>query len=197
MTYRWAFLQFLSTCLLVTAENVELNPPGCGKPDVLSYIVNGKPAKEYQFPWMVQLHMRIAGDLSNYQCTGTIITKLHVLTAAHCFNVGAHEIIKIDVLYGNVDWRRANIVKGVKKLGHAGYNSYTNRNDIGVIKVRRCLLRMACQISRLDANEINTKGCSNDCYKIFDANHACLYYSTEGFWSIWFNVPSDSGCESP
>ncbi|KAH8032249.1 hypothetical protein HPB51_024026 [Rhipicephalus microplus] len=79
----------------------------CGKADVLSYIVNGKPANEYQFPWMVQLQMRIAGDPDYYVCGGTIITKLHVLTAAHCFDVEGKEVISIDVLYGHVDWRRA------------------------------------------------------------------------------------------
>ncbi|KAL1484206.1 hypothetical protein MTO96_032692 [Rhipicephalus appendiculatus] len=137
MNYWWTLLQLLSVCLLVAAEEVHLNPPGCGKRDALRYIVNGKPAKEYQFPWMVHLHMRIAGDPSEYICGGTIITKLHVLTAAHCFDVEGHEIVSIDVLYGHIDWRRAEKVKGVKKLGHPNYNTWTNHNDIGVIKVER------------------------------------------------------------
>lgn len=138
MTCWGKLLQLISTCfLLVAADEVQLNPPNCGKPDVLNYIVNGKPAEEYQFPWMVDLHMHLPGDPSIYVCGGTIITKLHVLTAAHCFEADGQEIISIDVLYGNIDWRRAKTVRGVKKLGHADYSSFTNRNDIGVVKVEQ------------------------------------------------------------
>lgn len=44
-------------------------------------IVNGKEARENEFGWAITLARR-----GQFFCGGTLITKMHVLTAAHCVN---------------------------------------------------------------------------------------------------------------
>lgn len=126
----------LAGLLLVAAAPSELNEPDCGKPDVLQFIANGKPAEKYQFPWMVHLELTVP-DGSEYGCGGTIITKLHVLTAAHCLHINGAEVTSIDVVYGHVERLRGKRVKALKKLGHPYYNVLSHENDIAVIKVER------------------------------------------------------------
>ncbi|CAH0549017.1 unnamed protein product [Brassicogethes aeneus] len=46
-------------------------------------IVNGQESAPGEWPWHVAL-MKFEGAASNYICGGTLITKRHVLTAAHC-----------------------------------------------------------------------------------------------------------------
>lgn len=137
MTCPWTVLQLLSTGLcLVAAGKVRLNSAGCGRPDVLSYIVNGRRTENYQFPWMVHLQTRTPNGRS-YACAGTVITELHVLTAAHCFYPSGVPIISMDVVYGNVDRLRGKRMKAVKKLTHPYYDPETYHNDIAVVKVER------------------------------------------------------------
>jgi len=48
-------------------------------------IINGKPAEEGQFPFIVSLQLdNIYND--GHLCGGTIISKTHILSAAHCFD---------------------------------------------------------------------------------------------------------------
>ncbi|XP_075532115.1 venom peptide isomerase heavy chain-like isoform X2 [Dermacentor variabilis] len=137
MTCLYIVLQLISTgFLLITAAPIELNEPECGKPDVLQFIVNGKSAEKHQFPWMVHLELTVLNG-SKHGCTGTIITKLHVLTAAHCLHVNGAEVTSIDVIYGHVDRIRGKRVKAAKKLAHPNYNVVSQVNDIAVIKVER------------------------------------------------------------
>lgn len=56
-----------------------------------TFVMGGKDALEGLFPWAVALYrdneLEQPGSLgSSYVCTGTLITKRHVMTAAHCFD---------------------------------------------------------------------------------------------------------------
>uniref|UniRef100_L7M8A1 Putative tick serine protease n=1 Tax=Rhipicephalus pulchellus TaxID=72859 RepID=L7M8A1_RHIPC len=117
----------------LSAQQETLNPEGCGISHSKTMIVNGTAVKENQYPWAVFLETDFAEGL--YGCGGTIITKRHVLTAAHCFFVGGFFVQKIVVIYGSVDRHLGKQVEASKVLVHKDYNHVTKANDIGLLEV--------------------------------------------------------------
>jgi guanylate cyclase len=51
----------------------------CGVPNRKQRIVGGQVTKVNEFPWIVALTKR-----GKFYCAGSLITRRHVLTAAHC-----------------------------------------------------------------------------------------------------------------
>lgn len=53
-----------------------------------SRIVGGNNAAKGAYPWIALLGYSYGDSKRNlsYRCAGTLITKLHVITAAHCLN---------------------------------------------------------------------------------------------------------------
>ncbi|KAL3272127.1 hypothetical protein HHI36_022610 [Cryptolaemus montrouzieri] len=65
----------------------------CGRPVVTnSLILNGRNVPRGAFPWLVAMFMKTNVGLE-YQCTGSLVSKRLVVTAAHCVK---HNSIKID-----------------------------------------------------------------------------------------------------
>uniref|UniRef100_A0A224YR21 Tick serine protease n=1 Tax=Rhipicephalus zambeziensis TaxID=60191 RepID=A0A224YR21_9ACAR len=111
-----------------------LNPEGCGVSYYKTMIVNGTEVKETQYPWAVYVSSHYPIGVGN--CTGTIITKRHVLTAAHCLlfnNTYAHKVV---VSYGSVDRRRGKKVEASKRLIHKDYSNPATGNDIALLEVK-------------------------------------------------------------
>ncbi|CAO1412374.1 unnamed protein product [Diamesa serratosioi] len=67
-----------------SAEHTSDNPT-CGKKEttVLSLIYGGDNIKRGDWPWLVAFYTNIGNSL-NFICGGSLISKLHVITAAHC-----------------------------------------------------------------------------------------------------------------
>lgn len=66
---------------------VSVTSSSCGKPlsGVLKrFSINGELVDKGQFPWLVPLFDRIQVNNPKYICGSTIITKRHLVTAAHC-----------------------------------------------------------------------------------------------------------------
>ena len=49
--------------------------------DEVRKVMGGKPVEDGELPWAVSLY-----ENGILRCTGTLVTKRHVLTAAHCFS---------------------------------------------------------------------------------------------------------------
>ena len=62
-------------------------------------ILGGRTAQTGDFPWVVSLVNRLGSNI----CGGVLITRKHVLTAAHCFDNRDWRAGEIDVRLGQVD----------------------------------------------------------------------------------------------
>uniref|UniRef100_A0A224YPR8 Transmembrane protease serine 9-like protein n=1 Tax=Rhipicephalus zambeziensis TaxID=60191 RepID=A0A224YPR8_9ACAR len=120
----------------VYADGLQINEPECGMP-TRGMIVNGSIAEPNQFPWMVYLVLHFY-DGRTFGCGGSILTKLHILTAAHCTHDDKRRPFKrIDVYYGNTDRTRAKILRVTKMISHPKYDNHRFINDIAVLVVDR------------------------------------------------------------
>uniref|UniRef100_L7M9I4 Putative tick serine protease n=1 Tax=Rhipicephalus pulchellus TaxID=72859 RepID=L7M9I4_RHIPC len=126
--------------LLVTLEELSaqkeiLNPEGCGVSSYKTMIVNGTKVKDTQYPWVVYLDTYF--PTIKLYCGGTIITKRHVLTAAHCLMNKAYVYVqKVIVSYGSVHRRHGTKVDATKMFIHKGFDYVNGVNDIALLEVK-------------------------------------------------------------
>ncbi|KAG7170718.1 Proclotting enzyme-like 7 [Homarus americanus] len=104
-------------------------PSGAGA----TRIVGGSEADKGEYPWMVMLTIDDGGPLKG--CGGAIISKRHVLTAAHCVNF---RNLKLTATVGLHDMKNLNtgvskVFKVVDFIAHPDFNSDTLANDIAVL----------------------------------------------------------------
>uniref|UniRef100_A0A224YKP5 Tick serine protease n=1 Tax=Rhipicephalus zambeziensis TaxID=60191 RepID=A0A224YKP5_9ACAR len=123
----------LAAIQLFASQEVQLNEEGCGTaPEA---VVNGMSARPHQFPWVVFLELHFPSLKT--RCGGSIITKRHVLTAAHCTIQGDTEIVAIYVIYGHADISRGARVRVAKLLRHQKYDDKLIFNDIAILLVEK------------------------------------------------------------
>ncbi|CAH2052767.1 unnamed protein product, partial [Iphiclides podalirius] len=110
------------------------------KPNPL--VVNGKPTLEGQWPWQIALYQTQTVD-SKYICGGTLLTHLHVITAAHCVTrKGSSRVVNkntLTVYLGKHNLRTS--VKGVQIrlvediTVHPQYNASSFSKDLAILKL--------------------------------------------------------------
>lgn len=111
-------------------------PPECGKGQFSNRITNGKPARRNAWPWQVAIGYRDERNGKiDYLCGGSLVTKRHVVTAAHCIQDSMETVLLGEHVIGNdTDGVNPEEYKIEKILAHENYNSRTFDNDIAVIK---------------------------------------------------------------
>lgn len=118
-----------------------LNTAGCGSNLYpLRYlwnhrIIGGQDAAPGSWPWMAMLS-RIIGNKTDSFCGGTIISKRHIITAAHCF-----DSIKINHVLVHVGVHNRTNIKTKplsisKVVINPSYDSKYLYNDIALIKLK-------------------------------------------------------------
>ncbi|XP_037792120.1 chymotrypsinogen B-like [Penaeus monodon] len=111
----------------------------CGKaPDSAgaTKIVGGQASQPGEYPWMVRLSIRVG--LLTYLCGGSIITSLHIITAAHCVDFSAPEVTVVAGEH-NVETEDESITQSIrakKVTAHPKYDATTAANDIAVITLQ-------------------------------------------------------------
>jgi secreted trypsin-like serine protease len=95
-------------------------------------IVGGKRAEKGQFPWTVYFEVEDKnGDVSS--CTGALIDKKWVLTAAHCIDESG---ITVTAYAGSVVRESGQKRSADKLIPHPNYNDKTKQNDIALFSVK-------------------------------------------------------------
>ncbi|XP_076041575.1 uncharacterized protein LOC143025574 isoform X2 [Oratosquilla oratoria] len=110
-----------------------------GPPSLLSgRITFGNKAGSVEFPW--QIGMTINGK---FHCGGSIISRYHIITAAHCVVRYEHNPGLLTITAGTADLsskaRGFVSVKPQKIIVHHGYSRTTLQNDIAIIKLEHPL----------------------------------------------------------
>uniref|UniRef100_A0A182JGH4 Peptidase S1 domain-containing protein n=1 Tax=Anopheles atroparvus TaxID=41427 RepID=A0A182JGH4_ANOAO len=97
-----------------------------------SRISNGQIASATQFPWAAGV--LISGSSSHSFCSGVLISRRHVLTAAVCISGSP----TLTILLGASDMTRIEEFIPVSNiLSHPNYSSFFNRDDIAILTLSR------------------------------------------------------------
>ncbi|XP_077493731.1 chymotrypsinogen B-like [Amblyomma americanum] len=131
-------VNLLLLCILtaVLAQEVEVKSFDCGVSSLPKLIVNGSTAKPRQFPWMVRLTVWFTPSLS-LNCGGSIITRRHVLTAAHCVVIGRKKAIRVQARYGTIHRKQGRTVESKDVLPHPLYKTSPMAYDIAVLLLKK------------------------------------------------------------
>ncbi|KYN28212.1 PREDICTED: trypsin 3A1-like [Trachymyrmex cornetzi] len=95
-------------------------------------IVGGNITSVYEYPWLVSMSKK-----GTFYCAGSVITRKHVLTAAHClqgFDIKTIKLVLMDSDRSSIS--RNAIVRRIKSVTiHENFHSYTFNNDIAIIEM--------------------------------------------------------------
>ncbi|KAK5602830.1 hypothetical protein CRENBAI_025103 [Crenichthys baileyi] len=125
-----AFLWILSCLAFIGAAY------GCGSPAIpplitgYARIVNGEEAVPHSWPWQVSLQ-----DYTGFHfCGGSLISETWVVTAAHC-GVQTSDRVILGEHDRSSNAESIQVISPGRVFRHPQYNSYTNNNDITLIKL--------------------------------------------------------------
>ncbi|CAF2780861.1 unnamed protein product [Rotaria sp. Silwood2] len=109
---------------------------GCSKVDVaIDKIVGGESAVDLSWGWAISLQRS-----GSHFCGGSIISPLHIITAAHCVPnsatiiSGAKVVASIDILSQSTS-STAQVRSITNVFSHPNYNSFSNANDIAILRL--------------------------------------------------------------
>lgn len=102
---------------------------GCGLSTEANRIVGGNTTQPLEFPWMVGLSFN-----STWFCGGTLVSKKHILTAAHC----THEAVSCKVFAGTHDLYQVTpnlTIASDVFYEHPYYDPKEIKNDVALVEL--------------------------------------------------------------
>ena len=125
-----------SECRVRSRNRVEEELLTCGKAAQVGRVVNGSDVAPGAHPWAVQIRTKYGRVF----CSGTLVTRQFLVTAAHCFNkVRPSDLV---LVIGNVFKRSSKsehhqVRKVEKVLARGDFQIKTYNNDIALVKMDR------------------------------------------------------------
>lgn len=117
-------------CLVVHAQG------DCGKGGSGQTIVGGQEAKPNDWPWMVSLSKANKNQKHSHFCGGTLVSKFHVVTAAHCVSKRGKYQVRLGEHNLKADDGTEQTIKVAKVWRHRQYGK-KNGFDIAVLKLAK------------------------------------------------------------
>ncbi|UJR08929.1 hypothetical protein I4U23_013181 [Adineta vaga] len=112
----------------------QLSNWACGRTQItnrFSRIMGGRDATPHSYPWMVSLAKRSLNNL--HLCGGVLLTRRHVLTAAHCME-DFKGVSDMNIIAGmHYTSEKNNPISALTIDIHPQYDSETFANDVAVV----------------------------------------------------------------
>lgn len=140
-------------------------PPIVKKLDICAHkavelIVGGEVAREREFPHMALIGYR-TGKPADYQCGGSLISELFVLSAAHCSNTaeGPAKFVKLGNVVRNQENANTWTYTIIRRVPHPDYISGNAENDIVLFELNETvkLNRYVIPICLPQTDQLTTK----------------------------------------
>lgn len=120
-------------------DHVEI-PSDCGVTNVFSTrIVNGRNTKKNAWPWIAALGYREpkTGKIF-YLCGASLVTKKHLVTAAHCIRDDLTTVLLGEHIIGNdTDGANPEEFRIIKTKKHENFKKSTFTNDIAIVEIEK------------------------------------------------------------
>ncbi|XP_064115567.1 trypsin alpha-3-like [Macrobrachium nipponense] len=103
-------------------------------------IVGGSEASQGAYPWLVLVRVYDVGSVM--ECGGSIVTKQHVVTAAHCFEFSGIKEVVITAGEHNLDSSTeavTQVITAKDYFQHPKYDSINQMNDIAIAVLKKPL----------------------------------------------------------
>ncbi|KFM66487.1 Clotting factor B, partial [Stegodyphus mimosarum] len=133
------FYDILRTLPEVDTRNADkFDPPLDVDDEGGIFAVGGAPTDQGRFPWMVSIRKE-----SVHWCGGSLIDRVHILSAAHCFVSKAEpypDPSKYTVYVGNIYLSKGYPFSIEKIIVHESYQPQTHYYDIAILKLSKEIL---------------------------------------------------------
>ncbi|KAG8169249.1 hypothetical protein JTE90_020433, partial [Oedothorax gibbosus] len=125
------------TSMRLSTNAAETRDAECGKvnPAQLGFVLGGEDAKQGAWPWMVLITKINSMGAQSPHCTGFLIDRQHVLSAAHCFKDKDHK--QYSTRIGHVDMNIADEYPILRLAVHPGYVNGSSYDDIAMLTLTR------------------------------------------------------------
>ncbi|KAG8198977.1 hypothetical protein JTE90_001777 [Oedothorax gibbosus] len=111
----------------------------CGRtnPSLSGFIIGGEDAQQGAWPWMAAIHERDPMGALYPSCTGFLIDRRHVVSAAHCFDRRDPSFYSTRIGHVNLDQAEEYPISRI--LVHPGYRARAFYDDIALVTLTRAV----------------------------------------------------------